>query len=123
MEQKRKILGADDPETLASMASLASVYQDQKEYDKASELHSITLELRQKFLSPEHSRTLDTMHNLAVAWKLQGKDTEAINLMASCLQLKTKTLGANNASTESATDWLNYWQTSKIDRDNLQNSD
>jgi hypothetical protein len=105
------------------MASLASVYQNQKEYDKASELHSITLELRQKVLGPEHSRTLDTMHNLAVAWKSQGKDTEAINLMASCLQLKTKTLGANNASTESAADWLNYWQTSKIDGDNLQNSD
>jgi hypothetical protein len=123
MALRQKLLGPNHRDTLISMASLASTYEDLGQYEKAAELDLSIMEQRQKTLGAEHPATLSSMHNLAITWKSQGRDAEAIELMASCLQLKTKVYGADDSSTRKTAEWLDDWKTSETDRDTLQNSD
>ncbi|MHC4115610.1 MAG: tetratricopeptide repeat protein [Planctomycetota bacterium] len=66
MEILRRILGEEHPNTLASMGSLAIVYEDQGRYDEAEKLHIKTLEIRRRVLGEEHPNTLASMNNLAL---------------------------------------------------------
>ncbi|RDK41730.1 hypothetical protein M752DRAFT_319773 [Aspergillus phoenicis ATCC 13157] len=63
------MLGPEYPDTLASMANLASIYWNQGRLKEAEELEVQVLELRKRVLGPEHPDTLASMANLAFAWK------------------------------------------------------
>jgi len=69
-------MGAVHPDTLTSMANLASTYRNQGRWKKAEEL-------------PD---TLTSMNNLAFTWKGQGRGAEAIELMEKCVFLPASVL-------------------------------
>jgi hypothetical protein len=69
METSKKKLGADHPDTLTSMANLASTYRNQGRWDAAEELFVQVMEMSKKKLGADHPSTLTTMNNLAFTWK------------------------------------------------------
>ncbi len=73
-------LGADHPNTLATMATLAGAYQDAGQLPRAIALFEQVRDALVKRLGPEHPLTLTTGNNLAQAYRAAGKRAEAIAL-------------------------------------------
>src|SRR3569833_665868 len=65
LELTEKALGAEHPDTLASMNNLAILLSNQGRYEEAEPMYRQTLELREKAFGAEHTATLASMKNLA----------------------------------------------------------
>ena len=65
LELRGKVLGAEHPDTLASMNDLVLVLESQGKYEAAEEVHRRALELYKKVLGAEHPHTLTSTNNLA----------------------------------------------------------
>lgn len=77
MKFRKKVLGAEHPDTLISMNNLADLYQSQGKYEAAKPLHKETLQLREKVLGAEHPDTLTSINNIACLYESQGKQKAA----------------------------------------------
>ena len=73
MESRKKVLGAEHPDTLRSMRMLASTYRDQGWWDAAEELEVQVMEIRKKKLGADHPNTLTSIANLALTFWKQGR--------------------------------------------------
>jgi hypothetical protein len=65
MEASKKVLGDEHPNTLTSMANLASTYWNQGRWKEAEELQVLVTEARKSVLGEGHPDTLTSMVNLA----------------------------------------------------------
>jgi hypothetical protein len=65
METSSRVLGEDHPDTLTSIANLASTYRKQGRWKEAEELVVQVMETRKRVLGEEHPDTLTSMGNLA----------------------------------------------------------
>ena len=65
METFKTKLGADYPDTLASMANLASTYRNQGRWEEAEKLEVEVMETFKKKLGADYPNTLTSMGNLA----------------------------------------------------------
>lgn len=72
MEVRGRALGQEHPDTLISMANLASTYRNQGRWKEAEVLEVQVLEIRKGVLGPEHPHTLISMSNLASTYRNQG---------------------------------------------------
>ena len=88
MEIRKKKLGADHPDTLASMNNLAFTWKEQKRVAEAIELMKQCVQLRTKVLGAEHPYTLSSSGALMI-WK-----TESLKLVDAC----DNVLGSDNAT-------------------------
>ena len=66
LEGRRKVLGEQNPDTLESMDSVASLYWRQGKCDEAEPIRATLLELQRRVLGEEHPQTLTSMNNLAL---------------------------------------------------------
>ena len=71
-ETRKKKLGADHPDTLTSMANLASMYMNQGQWEAAEVLEVEVIETCKKKLGADHPDTLASINNLA--FTSRGKD-------------------------------------------------
>jgi hypothetical protein len=110
METRKKKLGADHPDTLTSMANLASTYWYQGRWDAAEELEVQVMETRKKKLGADHPDTLTSMNNLAFTWKAQGRSAEAVVLMRQCVQQRQQVLKASHPNVKSSLAALEEWE-------------
>ncbi|KAK2044847.1 kinesin light chain [Colletotrichum somersetense] len=99
LKLKKKVLGLENPETLASMNNLAVVLKSQGKHYEAEQMYRQTVKLKEKVLIPENLETLASMDNLAVILRRQGKYDEAEQIHQQVLELFEKVLGAENPST------------------------
>ena len=113
METRKRVLGAEHPDTLTSMANLASTYRNQGRWKEAEELEVQVMETRKRVLGAEHPSTLTSMNNLAFTWKWQGRVAEAIKLMEECVRLRTLVLGGGHPDTLSSSTALIGWETER----------
>ena len=113
METRKKVLGQEHPDTLTSMANLASTFWNQGRWKEAEELQAKELQICSKVLGTEHPDTLTSMNNLAFTWRKQGRGEEALNLMEECVQLRTRVLGVDHPHTLSSSTALINWHTEK----------
>ena len=65
METRKAKLGADHPDTLTSMANLASTLWNQGRWEEAEKLDVQVMETRKAKLGADHPSTLTSMANLA----------------------------------------------------------
>ena len=72
MDMTKKHLGAEHPDTLNSMAILASTYRNQGRRNEAEQLEVQVVNMRKKHLGAEHPDTLTSMANLASTYWNQG---------------------------------------------------
>ena len=74
LETRKRMLGIEHPDTLASMAHLADLFSNQDRYEVAESLHRQILSLREEVLGKEHPDTLRSMSSLTEVLKSQGRD-------------------------------------------------
>src|ERR1700734_3366497 len=110
---RKKVLSAEHPSMLTSIANLVSTYRNQDRWKEPKELGVQVMETRKRVLGAEHPDTLTAMNNLAFTWERQGRDTEALKLMEECVQLRTRALGIDRPDTVSSFAALIGWQTEK----------
>ena len=80
METGSRVLGKEHPDTLTSIANLASTYSNQGRWKEAEELQVQVMETSSRVLGEEHPSTLISMANLASTYSNQGRWKEAEEL-------------------------------------------
>jgi hypothetical protein len=118
METRKRVLGAEHPDTLTSMANLASTYRNQGRWSEAEELQTTELEICSRVLGQEHPDTLISMANLAFIWKGHGRDTDALKLMKQCAEVHARILGSNHPYTFYSSTLLE-WEAEKLEISDL----
>jgi hypothetical protein len=64
METSKTVLGAEHPNTLTSMANLASTYSKQKRWIEAEELLEVAVKGHRRVFGPSHPDTETVVSNL-----------------------------------------------------------
>ena len=73
---QEKLIGAQHPDTAASMMGVANVLRDMNKQRKALEKYNQVLGIQQTVLGHEHPAVADTQNNIASVLKKQGKPAE-----------------------------------------------
>ena len=73
MDMRKKLLGAEHPYTLSSIANLAVTYRDQGMWNKAEQLQIQVMDMRKRLQSAEHPDSLSSIANLASTYRDQGR--------------------------------------------------
>ncbi|KAI1680292.1 TPR-12 multi-domain protein [Pyrenophora tritici-repentis] len=111
METRKTKLGADHPDTLTSIANLASTYWNQGRWNDAEKLNVQVMETRKTKLGAGHPSTLNSMANLASTYRNQGRWDDAEKLEVQVMETRKTKLGADHPSTlnSMANLALTYW--------------
>ncbi|KAL1864824.1 hypothetical protein Plec18167_009618 [Paecilomyces lecythidis] len=96
---RKKILGDEHPDMLASMANLASIYRNQGRWAEAEGLDVQVMETSLRVLGDEHPDTLTSIANLASTFWNQGRWAEAEGLGVQVIDMKKRVLGDEHPST------------------------
>ncbi|KAI9924003.1 hypothetical protein MW887_007461 [Aspergillus wentii] len=99
VEHNKREFGMEHPETLESIAGLASVYDHQGRWAEAEELDLYMVETRRKLLGPTDDLTLTSTSNLAHTYHKQGRLKEAEGLAQEVLELRKSVFGMEHKST------------------------
>ena len=99
LDMRKKVLGAEHPHTLSSMANLANTYADRGNLDEAEQLQVQALNMRMKILGAEHPDTLLSMTYLGAIYALMGKQHKGEQLAVQVFNMKKKMLGADHRDT------------------------
>ena len=99
VEIQRRTVGPGSPDTLDSMAELASVWAGEGHYAESEKLIREILETRRRALGPEHPDTLNSMNDLAVALMDEGRYAEAEKLERETIDIQRRVLGPDDRYT------------------------
>ena len=99
MDMRKMLLGAEHPDTLISMANLATIYRYRGRWDEAEKLDVQVMDMTKKLLGAEHPQTLTSMANLASTYWNQGRQIEAEQLDVRVMDMRKKLLGAEHPDT------------------------
>ena len=99
MDMRKKLLGAEHPDTLTSMENLARTYADMGDLNQAEQLEVHVLNMKKKLLGEEHPDILESVANLATIYSRKGKWNEAEQLEVQVLDMRKKVLGAGHPDT------------------------
>jgi len=99
METRNRVLGAEHPDTLTSMAKLASTYRRQGRWVQAEELLVQVMKTSKRVLGPEHPDTLTIMASLAETYRDQGRWSEAEALGKQVMETGKMVLGTDHPVT------------------------
>ncbi|KAK4170640.1 hypothetical protein QBC36DRAFT_150906, partial [Triangularia setosa] len=99
METFKTKLGDDHPDTLKSMANLASTYRNQGRWEEAEKLEVQVMETRKTKLGVNHPDTLTSMGNLASTYRNQGRWEEAEKLDVQVMETSKTKLGDDHPYT------------------------
>ena len=77
LELAERTVGPGDPNTAASLNSLALLYATQGDYAKAEPLYKRALAIDEKALGPDHPSVATTLDNLAALYRVTDRHEEA----------------------------------------------
>jgi cytochrome c-type biogenesis protein CcmH/NrfG len=92
-ELLREVLGDKHPDTIYSMAELATTYHEQGRYSEAEAKYTEVLALRREVLGDKHPDTIHSMASLAATYPMQGRYSEAEKPHTEVLALRRELLG------------------------------
>ncbi|KZL79244.1 kinesin light chain 1 [Colletotrichum incanum] len=92
-------LGGEHPNTLTSIANLASTYWNQGRWKEAEELEVQVVEVSKRVLGEEHPGTLTSISNLASTYRIQGRLAEAEELEIQVMEISKRVLGEEHPDT------------------------
>jgi tetratricopeptide (TPR) repeat protein len=98
-KEQNQLSGHEHPDTLISMANLASTYWNQGHWKEAEELDLQVMETRKRVLGQEHLATLVSMANLASTYQNQGRWKEAEELEVQVMETSKRVLGQEHPDT------------------------
>ena len=96
---RKRVFGVEHPDTLTSMANLASIFWNQGQWKNAEELDIQVIETRKRVLGAEHPDTLTSTSNLASIFLDQGRWKEAEELFVQVIETRKRVLGAEYPDT------------------------
>ena len=99
VDMRKKLLGAEHPDTLISMENLASTYWDQGRWNEAEKHVVQVINMRKKLLGAEHLHTIISMANLASIYRNQGRWNEAEQFQVQVMDMTKKILGVEHPHT------------------------
>ncbi|KAN0117100.1 hypothetical protein V8E51_003077 [Hyaloscypha variabilis] len=111
IKRRKRVLGQEHPDTLTSIANLASTYRNQGHWKEAEDLGVQVMETRKRMLRQEHPDTLTSMANLALTYRDQGRWKEAEDLFVQVIETSLMVLGQEHPDTLTsiANLALTYW--------------
>jgi tetratricopeptide (TPR) repeat protein len=89
-------LGANHPDTAASLNDLAMTYQAQGDDEKAESFYQQAIKIRAAILGEAHPDYAASLHNLASLYYSRGEYAKAEPLYLHALEIQRKALGANH---------------------------
>jgi hypothetical protein len=98
-ETREKVLGSEHPDTLVSMANLASTIADQGRKTEAEGLFKAVLEVQKRVLGEDHRSTMTSMNSLASTIAAQGRWGEAEEMFLLVTDKRKRVLGENDVHT------------------------
>jgi tetratricopeptide (TPR) repeat protein len=93
VEIRKRVLGEEHPDTVASLANLAATYWSQGQWKEAEELFVQVVEIRKVVLGIEHPHTLTSMTNLSSTYRDQGRWKEAEELDVQLVEISSRVFG------------------------------
>ena len=99
LEIRRRVLGPDNPDTLASMNDLAEAIRWQGRYPEAEKLYREAWEGRQRVLGPDNPATILSKNGVALALTDEHHYPEAEKLLEQVLETEHRTQGPSAAAT------------------------
>ena len=96
---RRSVLSDDNPETLLSIRSLATVYHNQGKYAQAEPLYAKVLGVQRRILGERHAETLQSMFDLAILYQDEGKLAAADPLLTKVYEVRRSVLGEDHPDT------------------------
>lgn len=106
LESRRQNLGADHPETLNAMETLALSFHATEEYVLARSLQEDILEKRRQVYGPDHPETLAALWNLAVTADRQGEADLAKSMLEKAATDFQRILGPRHPISRAVEKWL-----------------
>ena len=98
-QARERTLGADHPDTLASVNNLAICFKARGQLKDAEALYRRDLEASERTLGAEHPETLTSVNNLAICLQAMGQLKDAEVLHRRALEARERTLGADHPDT------------------------
>lgn len=98
VEAFTSVLGADDLETITSLAYQATLLRDAGQYARARAIEEQVVEATSRVLGPEHPDTLRARVNLAGIINAQGNKSQASSLLAESLGISLRIHGKQHSS-------------------------
>jgi eukaryotic-like serine/threonine-protein kinase len=99
LENRRHLLGPNDPKTLESMTQLAWILDREGHDDEADKLIRQTIDQGRRTLGPEDPITLDAMDRLAVVLERQGHFDEEEKLQRQLIEIRSRRFGPEDPRT------------------------
>ena len=96
---RRRVLGEQNPDTLASLSSLAQALHAQGKNGQSEALDTRILEIRRRTQGENNPATLSTMNDLIGVYRDETKYAQAAALMAKALEIQQRTLGEEHPET------------------------
>ncbi|KAF5638936.1 hypothetical protein F25303_7510 [Fusarium sp. NRRL 25303] len=96
---RRAVLEEKHPDTISSMASLATTYYAQGRYGEAEGIYQEVLGFRREVLGKKHPDTIRSMAELATTYHQQGRYDEAEGIYPEVLELRREVLGEKHPDT------------------------
>ena len=102
LQIRRKVLGSQHPDTLASMNDLGEAIRWQARDSDAEKLVREALDGRQRVLGPNHPATLASMYTLGLLLSSESRYTEAEKLLRALLETQRRIQGTSDDATLNA---------------------
>ena len=99
LQTRRRVVGQDHPDTLASANALANLYWFQGKYPEAEPLYRDIVERRTRVLGADHPDTLRANYDLASLYVMQKRWEEFDRLSRDTLARQRRVLGDNHPDT------------------------
>jgi serine/threonine protein kinase/tetratricopeptide (TPR) repeat protein len=99
LRTRERLLGTDDPDTLATKQSLGLVYWDEAKYPQAETLFKDVIEVRVSRLGPNHADTLSAKNSLGLVYASQRKLGPAETFLGDATKGRTALLGPDAPET------------------------
>lgn len=99
LEVRRRVLGGDHPETLASIGNMGSFLQAQGKRNEAEPYYREVLERSRRVFGEDDSRTLSRVANMGYILNALGKRDEAEPFYRDVLEMRRRVLGDDHPDT------------------------
>jgi serine/threonine protein kinase/flagellar biosynthesis regulator FlbT len=99
LDIRRRVLGPENPDTLASMDDLAGALKESGHYFEAAKMFREEIDIERRVLGLENLQTLNAMNNLADDLREDGRDEEGEKLNRETLDVSRRVLGPEHPVT------------------------
>jgi tetratricopeptide (TPR) repeat protein len=103
---ERRVLGPENPKTIATMLALGATEEAQGKFPEAEALDKQVLELSRRVLGPESPTTIQTMNRLCSVYDYEGKYAEGEAIGTQSVEISRRANGPESPDTLSAMHFL-----------------